>query len=292
MINLGKDNKRIVHLIAKNGGIELIDGIRKIEEDAYGIYYIDVISDEIKQAIRNHLVKICHGPVYEELGFDMYSYEATVEEFIARYKADLPDGQGTNRRKGMIGELLVHLILELENRFLPVSPYFNMEEKSFKKGYDVCLLENDTGDLWITEVKSGERRTYQQSTSTTAVNLLNVAKNDLKERLNKANITLWMNAINGANLVMKNPDQKAAVNQIIGMYASEARTGHSNSNDKNVVLSAVVFAPLAEEIKQTNIDRKYSAVVKENLFRKVLFVVIQQQMYSEVFAFLESEANK
>lgn len=35
--------------------------------------------------------------------------------------------------KGMIGELLVHVILEIEGRFTVASPFFNMEERSFKK---------------------------------------------------------------------------------------------------------------------------------------------------------------
>ena len=31
-----------------------------------------------------------------------------------------------------------------------------MEERSFKKGYDVALFETATNELWIAEVKSGE----------------------------------------------------------------------------------------------------------------------------------------
>ena len=31
--------------------------------------------------------------------------------------------------------------MEFEGRFLTVSPFFNMEERSLKKGYDVALFE-------------------------------------------------------------------------------------------------------------------------------------------------------
>lgn len=56
----------------------------------------------------------------------------------------------------MIGELLVHIILELEGKYSTASPFFNMEESSFKKGFDIVLFEEDSKELWITETKSGE----------------------------------------------------------------------------------------------------------------------------------------
>lgn len=42
----------------------------------------------------------------------------------------------------MIGELLVHVILEIEGRFTVASPFFNMEERSFKKGFDIALFDS------------------------------------------------------------------------------------------------------------------------------------------------------
>lgn len=41
----------------------------------------------------------------------------------------------------MIGELLVHVVLELEGRFTTASPFFNMEERSFKKGMMLLCLK-------------------------------------------------------------------------------------------------------------------------------------------------------
>lgn len=71
-----------------------------------------------------------------------------VKEFVKRYKTNKDALE--ERKKGMIGEILVHVILEFEYRFLTVSPFFNMEERSLKKGYDVALLETATNELWIT----------------------------------------------------------------------------------------------------------------------------------------------
>lgn len=69
----------------------------------------------------------------------IYSYKETVKEFIKRYKTD--NNVSEDRKKGMIGELLVHIVLELEGRFFAASPFFNMEERSFKKGMMLHYLK-------------------------------------------------------------------------------------------------------------------------------------------------------
>lgn len=143
----------------------------------------------MKQEIRNRLVAVCHGVDQARSGRKIYSYKATVKEFIKRYKTS--KNVSEERKKGMIGELLVHVILEMEGRFTTASPFFNMEERSFKKGYDVALFENKTNSLWITEVKSGEIQKWQKNASAAAIGLINTAKNDLKSRLNASNTSLW-----------------------------------------------------------------------------------------------------
>ncbi len=58
----------------------------------------------------------------------------------------------------MLGELLSHvIILKLFPNFEVVSPFFNMEEKSIRKGFDLLLYEASTNNIWITEVKSGAK---------------------------------------------------------------------------------------------------------------------------------------
>ncbi len=65
----------------------------------------------------------------------IYSYKV-MKEFVKRYKTN--NDASEDRKKGMIGELLVHVVLEIEGRFTTASPFFNMEERSFKKGL-MCL---------------------------------------------------------------------------------------------------------------------------------------------------------
>ncbi len=82
------------------------------------------------------MVAVCHGADQAQSSLKIYSYRETVKEFVKRYKTNKDASE--DRKKGMIGELLVHIILELEGRFLTASPFFNMEERSFKR--DTMLL--------------------------------------------------------------------------------------------------------------------------------------------------------
>lgn len=93
----------------------LIPGINKEDHDNYVLYFIEYISDELKQEIRNRLATICYGVEQTQSNCGIYSYEETVKDFIHRYKTQKDKSE--SRKKGMIGELLVHIILELEGKY-------------------------------------------------------------------------------------------------------------------------------------------------------------------------------
>ncbi|MTB65395.1 hypothetical protein GKR48_00830 [Providencia sp. wls1943] len=59
----------------------------------------------------------------------MYRYAPTLQAFLERY-----ENTSENTKKGMIGELLSHIIInEFFDNFEIASPFFNLEEKSIKK---------------------------------------------------------------------------------------------------------------------------------------------------------------
>lgn len=64
------------------------------------------------------------------------------------------------------------------------------------------MFDSKTEELWITEVKSGNKQKSQATASSAIVGLINTAKDDLNRRLNDHNVTLWYNAINAATLSM------------------------------------------------------------------------------------------
>ena len=270
--------------------MELINGITKIDSSDYSLYFIETISDELKQEIRSRLVAICHGAEQEKSSSKIYSYKATVKEFIRRYKTNKDNSE--DRKKGMIGELLVHIILEIEGKFMTASPYFNMEERSFRKGYDVVLYEEKTNLLWIAEVKSGHKQRGQKNSSTAAVGLINTAKNDLKTRLNEKNESMWLNALAAARSAMKSTGtQKDAVINLLEKCADESVDEKNESKHHNVVLAGVLFHPMVEKIEENKIKQKYNRAIKENLFNKTMVMAIQKSTFEEVFEYLEGEAQ-
>ncbi len=247
----------------------LIQGVTKEENSDYVLYFIENLSDELKEEIRNRLVAVCYGADQAQSALKIYSYKETVKEFVKRYKNNSSISE--DRKKGMIGELLVHVILELEGRFTTASPFFNMEERSFKKGYDLALFEGATNELWIAEVKSGKIQKNQKDASSAAVGLINTAKNDLKMRLNDTNTSLWLNALNAAKVFMSdNNNQKEVGDEIAGQCADDAVEENNSSNSFNVVLSATLFHNISERMEAARIERSILELLVKNFLRKCL----------------------
>ena len=270
--------------------MNLISGVLKEDYSDYVLYFVESLSDELKQEIRSRLSAVCHGVDQAQSAAKIYSYKETAKEFVKRYKSD--KNASEKRKKGMIGELLVHIILEIEGRFTSASPFFNMEERSFKKGYDVALFEEKTNELWIAEVKSGEIQKNQKDASAAATGLINTAKNDLKVRLNDYNTSLWLNALNAAKVTMSDSNnQKDAVIKLLEKCSDDAVEEKNSSNSFNVVLSATLFHPISEPMEAEKIGKKHLRIVNENLFKKVLIMAIQKETFDAVYDFLESEAN-
>ena len=262
-------------------------GFQYLKTEKYSLFCIHDLSDDIKGAIREQLSAICHGQDCTNSGRSLYNYKNTVKEFLRRYEV-----KSENIQIGMIGELLVHLILSYYfDEFKSVTPYFNMEERSIKKGYDVVLTEVNNPNLWITEVKSGKLHS-NKSSNQTMNDLLGTAKRDLKERLNEENISLWLEAINGAKVSFdSNNTMKSAVINILETWGDDASDGEYSSHDKNVVLAGFLFSNLSDVITSENANIKQQQIENEQIFNQVCVLVLQKETYSKVYEFLKEEAS-
>lgn len=265
-----------------------ISGVEHSCYDGYSIFYITSLSDELKAVIRSCLSTVCHGAAKAATGRPMYCYQTTLKEFVRRYK-EKPE----KTRKGMIGELLLHILLtEYLQDYQINSPFFNLEERSIKKGFDVVLNKKGTLDIWLAEVKSGECATGKNS-SQTAVSLINTAKNDLDERLNGESLSLWMNAIHGAQVAIDDArDEKAAIVSILEDYGDDASANRVKSADINAILVGTVFNSLSDRITSQKIEEKRSSICKAKKFNEIYVIAIQKETYEAVFAFLESESQQ
>jgi hypothetical protein len=248
--------------------------------------HVESLSEELKNVIRDRLISICHGESKAEKSSKIYSYKVTLKEFIKRYKNKPP-----KIRKGMIGELLSHILIIKEFPNLKAaSPYFNLEEGSIKKGFDLLFFDSDCEGIWIAEVKSGEAARIKSNKKN--IRLLNTAKNDLKRRLDEQNTTIWLNAINGANLALKKGKVKDKINEILENVANEVVNGKSGSLNKDVILISVLFKSLNDKILIDSINKKRRKIVGEAIFGKLLVFSIQKETYQKVARFLKDEADK
>jgi len=261
----------------------MINGI-SIEQNAIAtICKIDEFSDELKQEIRARLSTICHGPDSVNAAAVFASYKQTLKEFNKRYNS-----KQENTKKGMIGELLTHiLLLKIHSHLEPASPFFNMEEGSIKKGFDLVVFDNKLDQIWISEVKSGNAGV--QNSDSFNKSLLNTAKNDLNGRLQENETNLWHNAINGAKIALSKGNIKDQINKILEECYQEAASKEQNGSNKNVILISVTYKDTSDPISLDVVEDKGKAIIEEELFNDVLVFSIQKETYQRIAAFLENE---
>jgi len=264
-----------------------IQGVTFVKKSGYALCYIENFSDELQKIVRERLSAICFGISAGASRKKLYSYSSTIKEFLSRYDSKPPKTQ-----KGLIGELLTHvLIAELFSEYTVVSPFFNLEERSIKKGFDVVLTSIKDNELWITEVKSGELHKGKTSDETMA-DLVSLARSDLISRLNGENKSLWLNAVHNAKIALdKHNDLKEAVVDILENLGDESVDGLVNSKELNVFLTGTLFASLTDLCCEAKVKKKQKAIYSENIFKGIFVLSVQKETYDKVYAFLKQEGG-
>lgn len=265
-----------------------IRGVRCISKDTYAVFYVEEFSDDLKSVIRSQLSSICHGVSKATKSRKRYNYLNTLKSFLERYES-----KNELIKIGMIGELLTRIIVIIYfPDFMTVSPSFNTEEKSMPKGFDIMLYFDEENELWFTEIKSGQLRDGKDSNETNR-ELLIAAKNELKEELNKNDVSLWDNAINKAKIALDRfTDTKLAVEDIIEDIMDETLENQSSSKDKNVIIATNLFADLDDEIQSSEIEQFCSYTSNQEIFNKFYVISTQKQTYIEIYNFLKDEIKQ
>ena len=262
-----------------------LDDIELTIEDEYVVCHIHALSEGLKELIRNHLSNICHGKSLASKNLSLHSYKSTLTEFYNRYNRKTDE-----IKKGMMGELLSHVLIhEYFKSFDVVSPFFNMEEKSQRKGFDLILVSRAEEDIWITEVKSGAiARSGCPDKSTRG--FLHTAKRDLKLRLNQGEETFWLNAITTANNAIEDcTDYKDAVITVLAYEGELALNDKADSKDNNVILISVLFHDVSSLFNSEIPKVMANSISEEDIFNKVITFSIQKGTYQNIENFLFQE---
>ncbi|MEO3741324.1 hypothetical protein [Kosakonia sp. WA-90] len=265
-----------------------MEGITFREFDNFALCCVDYFSDEIKQSLRMNLSQICHGSEQANQKRAMYNYNNTIKAFWDRYSS-----KAETTKKGMLGELLSHvIILNLFPRFEIVSPFFNLEERSIKKGFDILLYESSRQCVWITEVKSGEIHKDKDSTLTT-LDLLNTARDDLKFRLAEQQLNHWQNAIHAAKIAIdgKKVDYKDVVIDILQDEGDLVTVGGAVSQDNNALLISALFHNVSEQVSEEFINEFSKSLGEAGLFKSFFVFSLQKGTLKNLEDFLRTEAG-
>ena len=209
------------------------------------ICLIENFSDEFKKIIRDNLTNIFHGAIEVESLPSYYTYKSTVTEFLKRY-----DTKDDNVKKGMIGELLAHIILSNYHTNLEtLSVLKNKEERNIKKGFDIMYLHKDDNSLWYSEVKSGHCSISSKSAvadpKKSNAGLLKRAKDGIIEMFESKRDTLWDSALIDARLTMDLGGLKNAKELLAN---DSPRINGSNNVKRNVILVTVLYHKISDKI--------------------------------------------
>lgn len=262
----------------------MLEGVN-IERSEVGslCFTIENISEELKGVVRKRLSEICHGAAKASRKSIIYSYRRTLAAFFEKFDAKSPDTQ-----KGMIGELLTHvLFLHFEEEFCAASPFFNMEEDSIKKGFDLVLHHKGTSEIWFVEVKAGDCGV--ETSINKLGNLLSLAKNGLKTALNSKRNTLWQNAVNGANLVIQSSGLKSQIEALLESYNEKAVAGESLSTEYNAVLVAVCFSGGQAFATGAEFEGRHTTQRDMCEFHSLISIALQKNTLKGIVDFLRGE---
>lgn len=245
---------------------------RKIGESI--ILEIHNLGDELKDKIKKQLVEICHGEYALVSGLKYHSFDETVKELVNyRIPSDI------NRKVGVIGELLLNVLIREFTDIKIVSPFFNLEQRDVKKGFDIIAVDSNK-DLWIIESKAGELGTLKTSTEKVCERI-NTAKRDLDTRLNKDNSQLWLNAVNSVRSALDDTSEKNTIVNILNKNSSSCL-----SKDKNVILGGTVFCTFNTTIDSRELRKLHKSILSSKKFSKLKLIAIQKQTYQAIIDFL------
>jgi hypothetical protein len=245
---------------------------RKIGESI--ILEIHNLGDELKDKIKEQLVEICHGEYALVSGLNYHSFDETVKELVNHR---IPSN--INRKVGVIGELLLNVLIREFTDIKIVSPFFNLEERNVKKGFDIIAVDPNK-DLWIIESKAGELGKLKTATEKVCERI-NTAKRDLDTRLNMHNSQLWLNAVNSVRSALDDTSEKNTIVNILNKNSNSCL-----SNDKNVILGGTVFCIFNSTIDSIELRKLYNSILSSNKFSKLKLIAIQKQTYQAIIDFL------
>lgn len=266
------------------GKINMISGISFYENSNDNVYicYVEEFTDDLKQKMIEMLSSIWHGLV-DSVERPQFNYNTTVKRFLERYKTKTPD-----TKKGMIGELLTHLLVPIYINLNAISIMKNKEENSIRKGFDIVYTD-ENNSIWYCEVKSGGDTNTTENIDVKNINLLNKAKEDIVEHSLGNRATLWDSVLIDVNSTIFNTEKKLDIKKLL----DEDHPDSENRNlNRNIILSSVLYKNLSTKVCPENLKNYKLGIDSERIFVGLVVFSIQKETYSRIENFLISQFNE
>ncbi|MBN1636635.1 MAG: DUF1837 domain-containing protein [Deltaproteobacteria bacterium] len=244
---------------------------------------IDTLSDDLKDCIRKRLSEICFGSVIIQTPSRHSDYRSTITAFFERY-----DDKTSRQKKGIIGELLTHvLVREYLESLQPASILFNKEERSMRKGFDLVFFKSLDETVWYCEVKSGGLVRRNQAPTARTLTLLSTACTDLMNKLEKGPQSIWDSVVFDSNLTV----DEAVRPLLRRVLDDDAPSVRDNDFTAAAILVSVVYASPAIEVVYDDVVGYHEEASCEELFDDLIVISVQKETISRVEEFLRGELD-
>lgn len=265
----------------------MIQGIRIKKTDDFLIARVLELSEELKTVLRDRFTAICRGEQNSLLNRGSYTYKRTVKEFLKRIE---PKSEKT--QTGMLGELIVHVLTGLNYlEYKTIVPYFNLEERSIRKGFDSVIYSPDMG-IWVYEVKSSRKNGSKVNIDSSTKSLIKTAHDDLSAKLaeHDESTRIWDNAMNGFQVACGHfGDEKKILENIILGYQDDVRTEECSPNLHNVILTSVLISGSVKEIGKACVLDKHKEY--KNTYSKLQIFAVHKSVTVDLLNFFKQEVD-
>lgn len=258
-----------------------MNGVRHIQDtDQCHLIIVDDFGNDLKNAIRARLCEICYGLQNLQHDSMFADYQRTIGDFLDRY-----DAKTYEQKKGIIGELLTHvLVRHYLDDLEPASILFNKEERSMRKGFDLIFLETEKATVWYSEVKSGHPPA-NGTASSKSLDLLETARTDIARRFTGDSNAAWLSAIIDSHITVSE-NVRPMLRQLLEADAPVKRPADFSAA---AILVSVVYASLANEMNYGGLSGYFSTASKDKRFSNLIIVSVQKETVEKVAEFLRSE---
>lgn len=241
------------------------------ENKKLNIILIDKFNYKIKQFIEHNITKVMYGST-EILG-GTERCKAKFLKFIS--------SKEENKKIGFIAEFFVNLYL-LTIGYNQEFILKNLEENSFKKGFDGVYSRNN--EIWITESKSGNNDKSNIKHQTKILESINDLSNKIA---GKTSNDPWMNALN--HLKVLYGQEEYNIKKIMDQLSYEYDKGiEHNIEDFNTIYASTIFYRISKHTENQKIEDEIKDILANIKGRYSEVICINYKIFNEFIEYLQN----